>query len=152
MSTTTAGTTAVTPVSEEHAVALRWHAEVFEGDRYEAVHDVCTPDFRWHNAGLPPELRTLEGTKQLARMMRAGFSDYRLPHIAGAPDLVAGDRVVTFWTFVGTHDGEFLGAAPTGRRVEVTGIDAFVVRDGRIAELRQEMDVLGWMRQIGLVP
>jgi steroid delta-isomerase-like uncharacterized protein len=148
---TTATTQAMTPERME-AVATRWHADVFERDQYDLVDELCTTDFVWHNDALQPELRTLDGAKNLARAMREGFSDYRLSHREDIATVMSGDRVVTFWRFVGTHDGEFLGFPPSGDTVEITGIDAFVMRDGRIAALYQEFDMLGWLQQIGAIP
>ena len=45
--------------------------------------------------------------------------------------IVAGDRVMTCMTWTGTHLGELLGVAPTGRRVEYVGAANFGVRDGK---------------------
>lgn len=148
---TAARTSAMTPERME-AMVTRWHADVFERDQYDLIDELCTPDFVWHNDALQPELRTLDGAKNLARAMRQGFSDYRLPHREGIDTVLSGDRVVTFWRFVGTHDGEFLGVPASGRTVEITGIDAFVMRDGRIAALYQELNMLGWLQQIGAIP
>lgn len=51
---------------------------------------------------------------------RAAFLDGRTT----IDDAVAeGDTVVTRWTFHGTHEGEFAGIAPTGRRVTLAGIN-----------------------------
>ena len=58
-----------------------------------------------------------------------------------------GEKVVTRFTWTGTHRGAFLGIAPTGRRGDV--ID--VVRRGRFAESRIIMDTLGLMQQLGVL-
>ena len=64
-----------------------------------------------------------------------------------------GEKVVSRWTVRGTHQGEFFGVAPTGNRVEFTGIqiDRFD-ESGKIVEERAEFDLLGAMRQVGAVP
>ena len=100
--------------TENEAVALRWHGDIFERDQYDVLEEICTPDFVWHNDAFPPETRTPAGTKELARALRAGFSDYRLSHVEGIDTIVTDDKVVTFWRFVGTHDGEFMGTPATG--------------------------------------
>jgi predicted ester cyclase len=46
--------------------------------------------------------------------------------------LEAGDRLVIRGTFEVTHSGEFLGVAPTGRRVSYDWIDMYRVVGGRI--------------------
>jgi predicted ester cyclase len=64
-------------------------------------------------------------------------------------ELVAdGDRAAVATTTTGTHTGELLGVAPTGRRVAVTGIDMVRVEDGRIVEHRGLTDTVGLMRQL----
>lgn len=60
--------------------------------------------------------------------------------------------VVTRWTATGTHRGEFMGIAPTGKRVTFTGISIHRIADGRIVEEWQQWDPLGLMQQLGVVP
>jgi predicted ester cyclase len=64
-----------------------------------------------------------------------------------------GDKVVSRWTARGTHRGEFFGVAPTGNRVEFTGIqiDRFD-ESGKLVEEWPEYDLLGAMKQIGAMP
>ena len=64
-----------------------------------------------------------------------------------------GEKVVSRWRLCGTHRGEFFGVAPTGNRVEFTGIqiDSFE-ESGKIVEERAEFDLLGAMRQMGAIP
>ena len=59
-----------------------------------------------------------------------------------------GDKLVTRWTIRGTHEGEFMGIAPTHKPFTLTGIviDRFV--DGKIVEEWEEADALGLMRQL----
>lgn len=52
----------------------------------------------------------------------------------------------------GTHRGEFLGIAPTGKRIVYTGFDMSRVSGGRIVEAWAGYDALGLMRQLGAVP
>ena len=59
-----------------------------------------------------------------------------------------GDRAAVATTIEGTHDGELLGIAPTGRRVSVCGIDLVRVAGGRIVEHRGLTDTVGLLRQL----
>lgn len=63
--------------------------------------------------------------------------------------VVEGDRAAVATTIEGTHTGELLGMAPTGRRVSVTGIDLVRVAGGRIVEHRGLTDTVGLLRQLG---
>jgi predicted ester cyclase len=68
-------------------------------------------------------------------------------------DLVGeGDTVVAHFKCSGTHDGEWLGVPPTGRRFEgVDEIYIFEVRNGRLSSATGVEDNLTRMRQLGLV-
>jgi predicted ester cyclase len=54
-------------------------------------------------------------------------------------------------TWTGTHSGDFLGRAPSGRRVSVTSIGIDRVVDGKIVEGWGELDMLGLYQQIGVI-
>lgn len=62
------------------------------------------------------------------------------------------DRVVTRWTFTGTHTGTFMGVDATGRKMQGTGICITRIAGGRIAEVWEEWDTLGMMQQLALLP
>jgi predicted ester cyclase len=65
-------------------------------------------------------------------------------------DLIAeGDKVVHRWTVRGTHKGELLGYAPTGRQVTSAGVSIFRIADGRIVEHVAFADDLGFFQQLG---
>ena len=91
----------------------------------------------------------LEYFKQYARGVLTGIPDL---HIA-TDDLIAeGDQVVKRWTARGTHKGNFMGVPATGNRIEVTGIEIFRIAGGKIAEIWSNMDSLGLMQQLGVIP
>jgi predicted ester cyclase len=62
--------------------------------------------------------------------------------------------VVSRYTASGTHQGEFFGVAPTGKRIEMSGIqlDRFDEESGKMVEEWPEYDLLGAMRQMGAAP
>ena len=62
------------------------------------------------------------------------------------------DWGITRYVARGTHRGEFMGAAPTGKEVSFTGINIVRLEGGKIVESWGNSDRLGWMRQLGVVP
>ncbi len=63
------------------------------------------------------------------------------------------DKVVNRWTMRATHQGEFRGVPPTGKKIKVTGIGIFHFSDeGKVVETWDNFDQLGMMRQIGVIP
>ena len=68
-------------------------------------------------------------------------------------DVIAqGDRVVWRWTMRGTDTGGFMGRPPTGTAVEVAGVNIQRLDGGQIVEHWSFPDLLGMLRQLGVVP
>ena len=68
-----------------------------------------------------------------------------------------GDAFADEWTFVGTQTGPFLlpdgtELPPTGKRVEVKGMEFVQMRDGKIVVDNLYYDNLGIAAQLGLIP
>jgi predicted ester cyclase len=80
---------------------------------------------------------------------RSAFPDWHEEIV----QLVAeGDTVAGRFRCSGTHLGEFLGEAPTGKRMEVEEVFFLRSEGGRFAEFWGLEDSLGRMRQLGLLP
>ena len=79
---------------------------------------------------------------------RASFPDVHMEVV----ELIAeGDTVVGRFTCSGTHLGDWLGHAPTGRRFEaVDEVSIYRFQDGRIVESWGLEDNLGRLEQLGL--
>lgn len=68
-----------------------------------------------------------------------------------------GDSFADEWTFTGTNDGPFLlpdgtEVPPTGKRVEIRGMELVQVRDGKIVVDNLYYDFMSALAQLGLVP
>jgi steroid delta-isomerase-like uncharacterized protein len=63
-----------------------------------------------------------------------------------------GDTVTARFTARGVHQGEFMGLPPTGKSITMTGIEMFRIKEGKIAELWGEANLMGLMQQLGIVP
>ena len=110
------------------------------------IDETVDPDFVNHSAATPEDAHGPDGVKNVFDSFRVAFPDGRTT----IEDTVAeGDTVVTRWTFRGTHRGGFAGIAPTGRLVEIAGINIDRIAGGRFVERWYEMDRLGLMRQLG---
>ena len=98
---------------------------------------------------LPGQGPGLIGLKDTIRGMRAGFPDI----VFSIQEQIAeDDKVVSRFEWNGTHKGEFLGIAPTGRHVRVWGMVIDRLEDGRIKETCILMDTLGLTTQLGALP
>jgi predicted ester cyclase len=62
-----------------------------------------------------------------------------------------GDTSVAEFLGKGTHRGDFMGIAPTGKRVEIPVCNVIEVRDGKVIREREYMDNLHMMIQLGVI-
>lgn len=133
---------------ENKAIVRRINEEVWEKGNLAAVDEIFAAQYVDHNP-LPEMTPDREGLKQSVTMMRAAFPDLH----TRTEDLVAeGDKVVNRWTASGTHKGEFMGIAPTGKQVTVAGIQICRIVAGKVVEDWTEVDMLGMMQQLGVIP
>ncbi|MFJ3378853.1 ester cyclase [Curtobacterium sp. NPDC090217] len=60
-------------------------------------------------------------------------------------------KVITISTLAGTHTGDWMGHAPTGRRFTgIRNVQVISFRDGRASERWGSTDQLGMLQQLGL--
>jgi len=132
-------------MSEAEELVRGLHRALLDSRDVATVDEFFAEDFVSYNQ--PPGLEPgAAGVKQFFAMFRDAFPDAQVT----IDELVAEeDRLAVATTLTGTHEGELLGIAPTGRRVSVTGIDLVRVRDGQIVEHRGLTDTVGLLRQLG---
>jgi len=134
---------------QNKALFRRLMEEVFDRGNISLIDELFAPDFVEHEE-LPPGIAAgSEGVKQLSTMFRSAFPDFK----ATIDDIIAeGDKVVVRGTWSGTHKGEFMGIAPTGKRVSFGVIDIVRIEGGKFVEHWGQMDNMGLMQQLGLIP
>ncbi|MDP8901548.1 MAG: ester cyclase [Actinomycetota bacterium] len=137
-------------MSEENkALARRWFEELFNAQNLDVADEITAQDSVNHDPLLTGLPSGPEGSKHVVNLYHGAFPDAQIT----VEDAIAeGDKVVTRWTGRGTHQGEFMGVAPSGNRVEVAGITINRVSGGKIAETWNIYDALGMMQQIGAMP
>ncbi len=136
-------------MSEENKAQMRRVYEEFVNKGNLAVlEELTSPDFVDHNS--PPGVPAgLEGVKQTFAMFRAAFPDFHMT----VEDMIAeGDRVVSRVTIRGTHKGDFMGIVATGKQVTVQVIDIIRIAGGKAVERWGQLDEMGMMQQLGVVP
>lgn len=78
----------------------------------------------------------------------AGFPDIKVTRVQQYEE---GDKVFTYAYWEANHTGEFMGIPATGKHVHVEYMDIWRVKDGRIVENWVVMDILGLLKQLGVV-
>lgn len=113
-----------------------------------AVFDeVLAPNYVNHN--FPTPAPGPEGFKQVIGMFLQAFPDIH----ENTEDVIAeGDRVAVRGYFTGTHNGEFMNIPATGKQIKVAYIATYRLENGKIVENWVQMDMLGMMQQLGVIP
>lgn len=135
------------PAESDKQLTRRLFDEVFNRDNPAVVGEIVAEDYVDHSA-LPAPAPGPEGFRKRTESLKAAFA----PTMSFGPFLAEGDLVAFTWTMSGTHKGVFAGVAPTGKAINVTGMNVERFRDGKIVEHWSQFDSLGLMRQIGAVP
>lgn len=112
--------------------------------------ELVASDFVNHN---PPPIpgvgQDRDGLLAAMRYMRSAFPNGRAETVS----LIAeDDKVVIHDVVRGTHQGDFMGVAPTGRDVSYEFIHIFRVAEGRIVERWGLVDAMGVLTQLGAIP
>lgn len=119
-------------------------------DRNLAVVDeLIAQDYVGHDPTQTEPIQGRDGFKQWVGMYHSAFEDAT---VTIDDQIAEGDQVVTRWTGRGTHTGELMGIAPTGKEVTVSGMTISRLAGGKIAEEWELMDALGMLVQLGAVP
>jgi steroid delta-isomerase-like uncharacterized protein len=120
--------------------------EGFNRGNFDAWDDCFPEHIIEHQYGLPS---TLAEFKRSIAGLRRAFPDLHLE----IDELIAqGDKVWARMTARGTHQGPFMGVAPSGRSFTITVIDVCRIEDGRIVEHWGVPDRFALMHQIGALP
>ena len=125
----------------------RFYDEVGAGN-LGVIDELVADNFIEHEAfpGLEPNK---EGLKKFFSMLHSAFPDLRMEvHEMLADDDLASARV----TATGTHEGEFMGLQPGGRRIDVQIFDMLRISDGQVTEHWGVVDAMTMMRQLGAIP
>jgi predicted ester cyclase len=129
---------------ENKALIRRFFEEVWNNGKVELVDEFIAPGYVSHNH-LNIDVLGPEGIKRVVIAQRTAFPDLH----STIDDLVAeGDKVVVRGTDRFTHRGEFMGYAPTGRKITVTWIDIFRIENGKAVEAWLETDTKRFIDQL----
>jgi predicted ester cyclase len=134
----------VMSAEDDKTVVRRFVEEVQSRRDLDAIDQFVSQDFVNFSAipGLPNDLN---GVKQFHQAFFAAFPDMQATiHM----QVAEGDKVVTHKTFHATHQGDFMGVAPTGNRIAFEVIDIVTVAGGKITEHWVVTDQLGLMQQM----
>lgn len=133
--------------SENKRIVERLYREVCNEGRLEVLDEIAWSDHLEHNP-FPGQAQGVEGLKQRVSMVRAAFNPtFTIEHL-----VAEGDKVAVMWSNRGEHVGEWFGFSPTGKSVTTHGVDILLLRDGRLAEHWDVVDIRDFLIAVGAMP
>ena len=129
------------------------YGEVWSSHDADKIEPLVTDDIVWLDPALSEPARGVGEVKEFMRTSWIAFPDLRFtpgpmwldPHE---------DSMTWAWRMEGTNSGplEPPGFAPTGRPIDIDGIDVWDFADGRIERYRAYYDMALVAQQLGVMP
>ncbi len=127
-------------LEQNKAIVRGYMNEVLTNGNLAAFDTYISADVVFNNSkGVKQQLGGIQ-------LIRNAFPDFQL---VIEDQIAEWDKVVTRVKFQGTHQGEFRGAAPTGKQVRWSGIAIDRIVDGKVVEMWHVADTLSLLQQIG---
>jgi len=134
--------------SEQNKAVGRQIFKLLNERKLDEAFALYAEDYIYHGPG-GMELRGRQAIRDLWVVFFVGFPDLHTT----VDDMIAeGDKLAVRWRIEGTHTGEFMGIAPTNRKIEIGLNEIFRVENGQWAEAWDQYDMYGLMQQIGAIP
>ncbi|MBD2755445.1 ester cyclase [Spirosoma validum] len=121
--------------------------EVINQKNLAAADKMVAEDFIEH-LPFPGQGPGREGLKFALNSMFIGFPDMKW---TVHEQIAEGEKVVTRFSWTGTHQGDFMGIPATQKRVDVWGVVIDVVKNNLFSESRIIMDTIGLLQQLGVM-
>ena len=128
---------------EENKTIVRRFIEAYNKRNLDVFDELLAPDYFDHTSQVGPE-----GLKQLMTMAFKAFPDFH----ETIEDIIAeGDKVWVRITFTGTHTDEWMGIAPTGKKITTEMVDIFRLFNGKLVEYRDVNNNLDFLKKLGII-
>jgi steroid delta-isomerase-like uncharacterized protein len=142
-------TTSPNSEAEVLKTVVRRNTEQVQGQGDFALFDELFADDFVDHTPQPGTRPDKAGVRVLYHRLRDAFPDFR-PEIHW--QTVDTDIVTTYKTYHGTHLGDFLGIAPTGKTIQFETVDAMRVRSGQITDHWGIANLYSVLQQLGQLP
>jgi predicted ester cyclase len=134
--------------AQPDAVVRTWFKEVRNEGREQSIDRIMASDALAH--GLPGGTCCGPAAfRPVFQTFRGAFPDI---HIEIEQSVSEGDKVAVYCRVTGTHTGDGLPIAPTGKRVDFHGVTIARVVDGTLREGWNCFDFLTMYQQLGVLP
>lgn len=130
---------------EENKALVRRVYELLNRKELDAAYEYIANDFIFHSS---------DGDLSLKQMKHVDVEFYNaFPDMSVTiEDMVAeGEKVSVRVNYKGTHQGEFMGISPTGKRLNITNVNTLRIADGKLIEGWNVTDIR-LIQQLGVIP
>jgi steroid delta-isomerase-like uncharacterized protein len=110
--------------------------------------ELLAPDFVLYDS----PFGTLRGPEEFYKLFEAFREAFPDIHVTFEAEFTDGDYVFHRGYVTATHQGEFQGVPATGKQIKIRSLDIWHVVNGKAVENWVQMDMLGLMQQLGVVP
>jgi predicted ester cyclase len=136
---------------EENKAIIRRLIEAENEHNVALLDEFIAADFV-DERNTPFELRGLESYKQFENGVIKAFPDFQ----ETIEDIITeGDKVWVYFTFTGTHTGEWnvfgITLPPTGKKITWTGVNMLRIVEGEVVERKSVRDMLDFLNQLGVI-
>ncbi len=121
--------------------------EALNAQDLDAHDEYWSEDMIWHGPPGFGDIHGLDGFKnEVLKPFYKAFPDY---HAKNDIELADGNWVAATGFVTGTHQGEWLGLAPTGRPMRMRFSDFWLIKEGRLTDNYVMVDQIDVMKQLG---
>jgi steroid delta-isomerase-like uncharacterized protein len=134
-------------MSEENKqLARRWFEEVWNQQREAAIDEMFHREGKAH--GFPDAKSVLVGPDEFKKIHRNFVGAFPNLQVIVEDVIAEGDRVAVRWSTTMTHRGDHLGFPATGKTGSLEGSSFLVVKEGKILEGWNQMDMQGMFQHL----
>ena len=132
--------------SSRKATARRYFEDVLSTVRLETADEILTDDVVVTAPG--SSVQGIPALKEMLSEVGAAF-----PHrdVIIETQIEEGDEVASVFRLVMEHVGEYQGLPPTGKTIDITGVDIFTFTGEKISEIQVYYNALSIMEQLGVI-
>ena len=131
----------------------RWLA-AWKSHQPERLFELMTEDIVYDDSAWPTMMRGYADVRVFVNSVWRAFPDLEFEMTDGPYLHPGAARAAFLWRGTGTHTGPLdpPGFAPTGKRIELEGVDFQEYREGKVSRLNVVFDMMDVARQLGTLP
>ena len=130
---------------DNKALARRWFDEVWNNRRKEVIYELTDPNVVTYGLA---EGQKATGVAEFLPFYERFIATFPDIHIKVEDAIAEGDKTAVRLSATGTHTGDAMGIAPTGRPVRLTALILIRWKNGKMIEAWNEFDAWGMMQQM----